>query len=110
MDLSPRLEQLRRDAEGFLLDSDDWNPAVAEALATEEQISLSAAHLEIVYLLRTFYLQTEFAPPMRGLIKLVRQQLGEEKASSLYLLSLFPGQPVKRIAKLAGIPKPDHCL
>ena len=106
----PMLASLNRDAEGFLNCLEDWSPEVARALAAEEHIEMTPAHQEIVNVMRTFYIAHHFAPPMRGLIKVVRQQLGPEKASSIYILKLFPGRPVKLISKLAGIPIPDHCL
>jgi len=104
------LNKLKRDPEGFLNRLDDWNTDVASALAAEEQITLDEERLVVVTMLRNFYLETEFAPPMRGLIKLVRERISPDKANSIYLLGLFPGRPVKLIAKIAGIPKPDHCL
>ena len=47
---------------------------------------------------------------MRPLVKYIGQELGKDKGSSLYLLSLFPGSPARLASKLAGLPKPDNCL
>ena len=84
--------------------------AVAEALANEEGRELSAAHWEVLTLLRDFYQRYEAAPAMRPLVKAVRQALGEEKGSSIYLMRLFPESPAKVGARLAGLPKPTNCL
>jgi tRNA 2-thiouridine synthesizing protein E len=99
-----------RDADGFLLHSEDWNKAVARQLAAEEQILLQDAHWEVLLMLRSYYETHEHAPAMRALVSLTRRKLGAEKGHSVYLLQLFPGSPARIAAKLAGLPRPDHCL
>ncbi len=98
------------DNDGFLVHLEDWNEDVALALAEKEGIAAGPAHLEIIYLLRQFYAEYQLSPAMRPLVKYVAAQLGPEKGSSIYLLSLFPGSPAKLASKLAGLPKPDNCL
>jgi tRNA 2-thiouridine synthesizing protein E len=98
------------DQEGYLLNLQDWTPELAQQLAQDENIVLTEAHWQILYLLRDFYFQYEVSPAMRPLVKAVSQKLGQDKGKSLYLLSLFPGSPAKLAAKLAGLPKPANCL
>jgi len=88
----------------------EWSPDVAEALAHEEDISLSEEHWEVLQVLRDFYARYEMAPAMRPLVKAVGQALGAEKGRSIHLMRLFPGSPAKVAARLAGLPKPTHCL
>ena len=102
--------QIALDKEGFLENLTDWNEAVAQALAQREQIELTAAHWEIIRALQDFYRQFEHSPPMRVLVKYVKQQLGDDKGNSIYLLQLFPGSPAKLAAKIAGLPRPTNCL
>jgi len=102
--------ELALDPEGYLQDFDAWTPDTARALAAIEGMELDAAHWEIVELLREFYRQFAQSPAMRPLVKYVGQQLGADKASSIYLLRLFPGSPAKVAAKIAGLPRPEHCL
>ncbi len=104
------LTQSAFDKEGFLRDLDAWSPAVAEQLAAAEGISLSAAHWEILYLLRDYYQRYDASPAMRPLVKYCARELGPEKGKSLYLLSLFPGSPARIGCKIAGLPKPENCL
>jgi tRNA 2-thiouridine synthesizing protein E len=47
---------------------------------------------------------------MRPLSKYIKQELGADKAGSIYLLTLFPGSPAKLAAKIAGLPRPENCL
>ena len=98
------------DKEGFLREMGDWSPAVAEQIAAAEGLELTAAHWEVIELLRSFYEEFDSSPAMRALVKYCRQKLGEEKGRSIYLLSLFPGSPAKIGSKIAGLPKPENCL
>ncbi|MBB1521471.1 TusE/DsrC/DsvC family sulfur relay protein [Aquipseudomonas guryensis] len=98
------------DKDGYLAELDDWSPAAAEALATAEDLQLSAEHWEILELLRAFYAEFQLSPATRPLIKYVALKLGPEKGNSLHLNRLFKGTPAKLAAKLAGLPKPTNCL
>lgn len=102
--------EIELDQEGFLIDLGEWSDAVAIALAEHEGLSLTDAHFEVIHALRQFHAQYQLSPAMRPLVKYIGQQLGKDKGSSLYLLSLFPGSPAKLASKLAGLPKPDNCL
>lgn len=104
------LSAIETDADGFLADFGAWNEAVAAAFAADEHIELSAAHWEILHLLRQFYRQYDQSPAMRPLVKYIGQQLGKDKGNSIYLLQLFPGSPAKVASRLAGLPRPENCL
>ena len=99
-----------RTSEGFLLKVEDWNTEVGALLAGQEGIALTEAHWEILRLLRDYYAAYDSSPAMRALVKYCRQQLGEDKGKSIYLLRLFPGSPAKIGSKIAGLPKPANCL
>lgn len=98
------------DKEGYLENLSDWNEAVATAIAAEAGISLSEAHWEILHLIQRFHQEFEHSPAMRILVKYVKQNLGEDKGNSIYLLQLFPGSPAKLAARIAGLPRPTNCL
>ncbi|MGP9567385.1 TusE/DsrC/DsvC family sulfur relay protein [Halomonas sp. AOP5-B2-8] len=98
------------DPEGYLVNQADWSEPVAELMASEEGLPLTPAHWEIIDVVRAFYQRYEMAPAMRPLVKATKTALGEEKGRSIYLMQLFPGSPPKRIARLAGLPKPTNCL
>jgi len=97
------------DREGYLLDLDTWSEATAVELARHAGIGLTAAHWQIIRLLRDFYGRTGISPSMRPLVKLVRDALGADCGNSIYLLELFPGSPAKLAAKIAGLPRPTNC-
>ena len=90
------------DSDGHLQDLECWSPEVAKKMAEREARILTPEHWEIIELLRNFYERFEMAPAMRALVKAARQQLGEHKGTSIYLMSLFPESPARVAARLAG--------
>lgn len=98
------------DKEGFLRHLEDWEPAVAQQIAAAESLELTAAHWEILELLRQYYAEFDSSPAMRPLVKYCALKLGADKGRSIYLMSLFPGSPAKLGSKIAGLPKPENCL
>lgn len=98
------------DPEGYLVNQSEWDESVAYLMAEEEGLTLTVAHWEVIEVVRAFYQRYEMAPAMRPLVKAIKNALGEEKGRSIYLMQLFPGSPAKRIARLAGLPKPTNCL
>lgn len=101
---------IERDPQGFLINLEDWNEEVAITIAREEGITLSDDHWEVIWLLREFYAEFDLSPANRILVKAVKEELGEEKGNSIYLMQLFPGSPAKLASKIAGLPKPLNCL
>lgn len=99
-----------RDENGFLKDPASWSIEVARLLAAEESIVLGEEHLEVLQLLRSYHARHAHVPAMRALVNVVRRELGAGKGRSVYLLTLFPGSPARVAAKLAGLPRPEHCL
>ena len=102
--------RVQTDKEGYLLDLSDWNVDVANEIAAANGVRLTDDHWKIIQLIREFYAKHDISPPMRPLVKQVRDTLGADKGTSLYLLRLFPGSPAKLAAKVAGLPRPTHCL
>ncbi len=100
------------DAEGYLKDLSQWNAEIAGAFASSIDLELTESHWELIHLMRQFYQEFDLSPAMRPFIKYITQHLGSDKGKSIYLMQLFPGDgsPVKRIALIAGLPKPDNCL
>lgn len=98
------------DKDGYLTNLNDWDKEIASILAAQEDISLTTAHWEIIYLLQDFYREFEISPAMRAFVKYTEKKLGSEKGKSIYLLQLFPPSPAKIASKIAGLPRPTNCL
>lgn len=103
-------KKIKLDPEGYLVNQQQWNIEIANLLAEDEGLTLTEKHWEIIQLVRDFYNRYEMAPAMRPLVKATKQTLGDDKGNSIYLMTLFPGSPPKRIARIAGLPKPTNCL
>ncbi len=103
-------QEIETDAQGYLLNSQQWSEELIPLLAEQENITLTNEHLEIIRFVRSFYLEFNTSPAIRMLVKAVSQQFGEEKGNSRYLYRLFPKGPAKQVTKLAGLPKPVKCI
>jgi tRNA 2-thiouridine synthesizing protein E len=92
------------DAEGFLVDPEQWNETIAEAIAQENGIpELTDRHWLVIRFMRERYLATGTAPSIRS--------LGKESGVPIKeLYQLFAKGPAKLAAKIGGIPKPKGCI
>ncbi len=101
---------LETDEEGYLANLNDWEPAVAEAMAKEDGTELTENHWEVIKFLREYYEEYQIAPAVRVLTKAIGKKLGKDKGNSKYLYELFPYGPGKQACKYAGLPKPTGCV
>lgn len=101
---------IETDAQGYLMNSADWQESLAPVLAAQEGITLTEAHWEVIRFVRNFYQEFNTSPAIRMLVKAMAQKYGEEKGNSRYLYRLFPKGPAKQATKIAGLPKPVKCI
>lgn len=91
--------------EGFLTDPSQWDKDIAVAIAAEEGIpELTEAHWRIIDYCR------ETAKGMGGKAPTLRQITIGTGISTKELFSLFPKGPAKKVAKIAGLGKPEGCV
>lgn len=108
-DLNFRLHPINsipRDNEGYLLNSEDWSEALAEALALEAEFELVGEQREIVWFIRDYFEQHASVPEARKVLKFMKEQWGEDKATRKYLYKLFPRGYAQQACKVAGMRKP----
>ncbi len=91
------------DAEGFLADPSRWTPEIAQALAREEGIELTDAHWAVIRFAREYYEKNGVSPTLRQISK-------GAGVPTKALFTLFPKGPAKKVARIAGIPKPAGCV
>jgi TusE/DsrC/DsvC family sulfur relay protein len=92
------------DADGFMVNPELWNEAVARALADQEGIAeMSENHWKIVNFIRAYWKENDLAPPVR----LICQELG---VSIREIYKLFTAGPARGACRIAGLPKPDGCV
>ncbi len=97
-------EELEVDDEGFLVEpnfSDEVVPVIAEA----EGISLTDQHWQVVNFMRRKYQEDGHTPNFRNMVaELDEEHPGTDWKKTLY--ELFPKQPNRQSAKVAGLTKP----
>lgn len=98
------------DPQGYLLNRNDWTPEIARRLAIEDGIQLTDPHWTVINFLRDFYDDFQTAPPVRAMVKTLRETHGSDIGNSAHLQQLFPEGPLRQASKLAGLPKPARCL
>lgn len=90
--------------EGFLVDSSQWTPALAESLARDTGIvPLTERHWKVITFCREDAAREGQPPGLRRISKLSGVDMKE-------LYKLFPKGPGKLAARIAGLPKPQGCV
>lgn len=89
--------------EGFFTDPTQWNESIAAAIAEEEGVgALTDAHWKVLQHLRAKHAAGE---------EVTIRQLGKSGiVTTKELYTLFPNGPLKKAAKIAGVPKPVGCI
>lgn len=104
------LAELERDEDGFLINRNQWSEEVAEAMALEDGLTLTASHWDIIYFMQAYYDEFNHQPNARLFARAIKKKLGAEKGASIYLYKLFPDGPLKYANKYAGLPIPPSCI
>lgn len=93
---------IKFNAEGYMTDLGQWTPDVARALAYEEGIELTDKHFAVLQ-----YLQDQY----RANVPLTIRRIGSSGVTNIKeFYALFPGAPLKKASRIAGIPKPVSCI
>lgn len=92
------------DAEGYLVEPQDWSEEVAEVFALQENISLTEDHWDVIGFMREYFEERQVAPDARYVIKHLSDRLGPGSRNKLF--ELFPYGYVKQACKIAGMKRP----
>tara|TARA_R110000868_G_scaffold125371_1_gene331272 strand:- start:601 stop:909 length:309 start_codon:yes stop_codon:yes gene_type:complete len=95
-------KQVKLNEQGYLTDLNEWNREVAAALAAEEGVELGEEHWPVLE-----YLQNQHKQEVPLTIRKVGKS-GIVDIKGFY--ALFPGGPLKKASRIAGIPKPASCI
>jgi tRNA 2-thiouridine synthesizing protein E len=104
------LDQLDRDEEGFLLDANDWHPALIDAFAAEDDLDMTPERREVIEYIREYFDKNLSVPEARTLLKHLRTEWGKDKATRRYLYQLFPRGYGQQACKIAGMRKPRKLM
>ncbi|MEO6606038.1 MAG: TusE/DsrC/DsvC family sulfur relay protein [Aeromicrobium sp.] len=89
--------------EGFLTDSTQWDEDLAEVLATTIGVTLTDDHWKAIHFLRDDFAKT-------GQTATLRRISTQGGIPIKLLFALFPQKPAKKMAYVAGLPKPHGCV
>ena len=89
--------------EGFLTDPNEWDEELAARLAAQIGIELTDAHRRVIRFLRDDFQAKGETPTLRRVATVGGIGIKE-------LFALFPQKPAKKMAYIAGLPKPQGCV
>lgn len=102
MNTSTNDSNISLDSEGYLTDLSQWTREVAERIASEEQIEMTDKHWEVISFLQECH---------NNSVALSIRSVGKNSPVSIKeFYALFPGGPLKKASRIAGIPKPASCI
>jgi tRNA 2-thiouridine synthesizing protein E len=91
------------DEEGFMTEYEEWTEGLGEQLARNIGIEMTDAHWKAIRFLREDYLAQGETPTLRRVTN-----AGGIPTKELF--ELFPKKPAKKMAYIAGLPKPRGCV
>ena len=89
--------------EGFLTDPSEWDEQLATCLAAQIGIDLTDEHWRVIRFLRDDYATQGETATLRRI-----STVGGIPTKTLF--QLFPQKPAKKLAYVAGLPKPHGCV
>ncbi len=88
--------------EGYFTNPAQWTREMASEIAGEEGLALTDKHYAVLVFLRERYAKGE---------ALTIRSVGNSGIVDIKgFYGLFPGAPMKKAARVAGIPKPASCV
>lgn len=91
------------DSEGFMTRREEWDEELAADLASLIGLELTDEHWAVIRFLREDAAATGATPNLNRV-----QTAGGFGVRDLY--RMFPGKPAKKMAFVAGLPKPAGCV
>ncbi len=91
------------DDEGFLTVYNEWDESLAKELAAQIGIEMTDEHWKAVRFAREDFLSQGETPTLRRV-----QVTGGVSTKEMF--TLFPKKPAKKMAYIAGLPKPAGCV
>ena len=89
--------------EGFLTEYDEWNKDIAAELAKNIDVEMTDEHWALITWLREDYKE-------KGETATTRRVQTAGGVPTKKQFELFPKKPAKKMAYIAGVPKPKGCV
>ena len=88
--------------DGYLTDPNQWTRDIAVEIAREEGITLSPKHFEVIEFIRD--------KTLKGEVMIIRTIGKSGIVDTKGFYELFPGAPLKKASRIAGVSKPTSCV
>jgi TusE/DsrC/DsvC family sulfur relay protein len=95
--------QVQVNEEGFMTEPGEWDEALGKTLAAQIGIEMTDEHWKAIRFLRA-----DFAA--QGETPTLRRVTVAGGIPTKQLFQLFPQKPAKKMAYVAGLPKPHGCV
>ena len=97
---------LEANENGYLVNQDDWDQDVGEAIAAVDGLTLTQDHWDVIEYLRDAFINHNGEQPNnRAILKAMQDKWAGRKVDNKTLFDLFPGNPSKQAGKIAGLPE-----
>ena len=96
-------QEIHVNEEGFLTDPAEWDEKLATALAAQIGVEMTDEHWSAIRFLRKDFQETGETPTLRRV-----STVGGIPIKQLFVM--FPQKPAKKMAYVAGLPKPVGCV
>ena len=97
---------LEANENGYLVNQDDWDKDVGEAIAAVDGLTLTQDHWDVIEYLRDAFINHNGEQPNnRAILKAMQDKWAGRKVDNKTLFDLFPGNPSKQAGKIAGLPE-----
>ncbi len=91
--------------EGYLVEINDWDEEVAQAIADADALEMTDKHWDVVRYLRSEHIDNGGNEPNERTIMKDMGKVWGKKPSSKDMYNMFPEMPSKQGRKIAGLPK-----
>ena len=95
--------EIHVDDEGFMTQYDEWTEDLGRALAAQIGVEMTDEHWKAILFLRSDF-------PEHGETATLRRVAMVGGIPTKPLFILFPKKPAKKMAYIAGLPKPRGCV
>jgi len=95
--------EIHVDEEGFMTEPAEWDETLGKALAAQIGIDMTDDHLKAIRFLREDFAAQGETPTLRRV-----STVGGIPTKQLFVL--FPQKPARKMAYVAGLPKPHGCV
>ena len=103
-------KQIEVDDDGYIINLDDWSKELAVQVASQDGVTLTEAHWEVINFLRDYYKQYQIAPMIKILVKEIGKAMGPEKATQSTFTNFIRAGLQSRHVSMQGLPKPTGCV